>query len=116
MGAKKYVSLLLRIGIAFAFIYVALSAYFTPSSWIGSIPDFVAFVSKDLILKVHITINLILGLWLLSNKKTFYAAIISSLALFSIIILNLGALDIVFRDISILFADIALAVLSWENR
>ena len=103
--------LFLRLGLAFVFIYVAISAYLNPTNWIGFIPDFV-IISKSSFLIIHSIFNLALGLWLLSNKKIFYASIVSAIALFSITIFNLGAMDIVFRDIGLLLAAIALAYLS----
>jgi len=52
----------------------------------------------------------------LSDKKTVYAALISALSIFTIIIFNPWALDIIFRDVAILFAAIALAILSYKNK
>lgn len=110
---KDKVSLLLRIGLAFSFIYVAISAFLNPTNWIGFIPIFLtSIISSELFLNVHIIFNLILGVWLLTNKKTYYAGIISAVALFLITIFNLGALDIVFRDVSLFFMALALVFLS----
>ena|SRR3989344_5716041 len=118
MPAEKTISLLLRIGIAFSFIYVAFSAYFNPTNWIGFIPDFatLGLMSKAVFLKIHVFIDLALGLWLLSGRKTLYASVISALFLASIILFNLGSLDILYRDVSILLSAVALAVLSYEIR
>ena len=43
-------------------------------------------------------------------------AILSALAMFVIVVSNLGSLDVVFRDIAILFMAIALAILSYKRR
>ncbi len=116
MEKEKIASWLLRLSIAFSFIYVAFSTYFNPTNWIGFIPDFLTFgLDKLVFLKIHAAVDLILGLWLLSGRKTFYASAVSTVALLGIVVLNLGQIEIVFRDVSILLAALALAVMSYEN-
>jgi len=106
-------SFFLRLGLAFVFIYVAISAFFNPQSWIGYIPDFIgSSVTKGYFLFTHEITNLVLGLWLLSGKKTFYAALVACVVLAGIILVNLDSFLIVFRDIGLFFAAVALAVLS----
>ncbi len=113
---EKLASFFLRIGIAFSFIYVGVMAFSNPSSWIGFVPSFIEnFVSKESFLYTHGLFDFLLGLWIISGKKTFHASILASLAMLGIIIFNLNSFDIVFRDISILFAAIALGILSWEK-
>ncbi|MEK6904275.1 MAG: hypothetical protein AABW87_01650 [Nanoarchaeota archaeon] len=113
---KYDASFFLRIGLAFVFIYVAISAFFYPETWIGFLPDFLgSSVTKGYFLLAHDAFGIGLGLWLLSGKKTFYAAVISSVALAVIVLTNLGSLLIVFRDIGLFFAAVALAILSKES-
>ncbi len=59
--------------------------------------------------------EIVLGLWLLTDKKTFHAASLAALTMTMIIIFNLSALDLVFRDVAILFAALALAALHHKN-
>ena len=107
------VSFFLRSGIAIVFIYAAISAFLNPLAWAGYVPSFVqSIIPVNIFLHMHSIGNIIIGLWLLSGRKTFYASIVSSLALFFIVIFNITSLDIIFRDIAILFASIALAILS----
>ena len=116
MEKNKLASLFLRLGIAFSFIYAAVSAYLNPTNWVGYIPDFLTLgIDKLVFLKMHSAIDLILGLWLLSGRKAFYAPIVSAVVLLGIVVLNLGQIEIVFRDVSILLAAVALAVMSYEN-
>ncbi len=110
------VSFFLRSGLAVVFFFAAISAFLNPQAWIGYIPAFVqSIISPELFLHIHSVFNILLSLWLLSNKQTFYASILASLALFIIIAFNYTALDIVFRDIAILFGAIALAILSFNK-
>ena len=112
---EKNISLLLRVGLAFTFIYAGITAYLSPSNWIGFIPLFIEnFTSLETFLKFHSVFDILLGLWLLSNKKIFYASTLSAIFLTGIIIFNFASLDIIFRDIPILLAAIALAIMSKE--
>lgn len=110
---EKKVSLFLRLGIAFTFIYVGFAAFANPNAWIGFIPEFVDnIIARSSFLKIHAVFDLLLGVWLLSNWKIFYASVVSALFLFGIVVFNLGALDIIFRDIGLFFAAVALVYLS----
>ena len=103
------VSILLRLGLAFSFIYAAISSFINPSSWIGFFPS---FLQNDILLMIFSIYEILLGIWVFSGKKLFYSSVLSSLTLFGIIVFNFGAFDIVFRDVAILAMAIALALLS----
>ena len=112
-----FVSFFLRTGLALVFFYASIASFLNPDAWVGYIPQFVQqLIPPRIFLHIHSAGEVFLALWLLSNKKTFYAAILSALALFAIIIFNVGALEIVFRDVTIMFAALALAVLSYGKR
>ena len=116
MENKKLPSLFLRIGLAAVFIYAAVAAFLDPFSWIGFFPQWLRALAPDqLLLFGHSVSELILGLWLLSGWKTFYASILASLALLSIVVFNFGALDIIFRDIGLFLSAAALAMLTREK-
>jgi len=107
---------ILRVGLAFAFLYPAVSALFNPFAWVGYFPPFLLdLVGSNSILLLHtfgIT-EVIIALWLFFGKKVFYPSVIASLYLLAIVVLNISQMDIVFRDLSILTIAIALA---WNNR
>lgn len=105
----KKVYLLLRIGVAFAFIYPAISSFINPTAWIGFLP---AFVATETLLFIWGVIQIILALWILSGKKIFIPSIIASLALLGVILFNFTQIDIIFRDIVIFLVTIALAIYS----
>ncbi len=113
MNIEYDASFFLRIGLAFVFIYAAVSAFLNPQEWIGYVPDFIGnSATRSYFLLAHDVIEFGLGLWLLSGRKTFLAAIVSSVFLAGIIFANLGAMVMVFRDVGLFFAAVALAVLS----
>ena len=117
MEKEHLANLFLRIGLAFVFLYAGISIIANPTAWIGFLPDFIdIFFSKRTLLYIHAGLDILLGLWLLSNKNIFYASLLSALNILGIIVFNLGALDIIFRDIAIFFTCLALAILNYKKQ
>lgn len=113
MSKQKAVLILLRIGIAFGFFYAAIFSFLNPDSWIGFFPLFLRNIfGAEILLLFFSFYELVLGFWLLSGRYGFAAGLISAATLLGIIVFNLGALDIVFRDVGLFFAALALAFLS----
>lgn len=112
----KLASLLLRIGLAFVFLYAAIASFLAPDSWIGYFPLFLRnVIPAQTLLNSFGIYETLLGLWLLWGRHGFYAAALAGLTLLGIIIPNLGALDIIFRDVGILFAALGLVVLNYKE-
>jgi len=117
INKELLVPFLLRSGLATVFLYAAVAAFLEPNAWIGFVPQFVRnIIPGNLTLILHSAWNTFLAVWLLSNKKTYYASIFSILTLLAIIVFNLGSLDIVFRDIAILLSAVALAIMSYKTK
>lgn len=113
MGNQKLASLILRIGLAFVFGYAAISALIIPEAWIGFYPQFIRNIVPDqILLYSHSFGEIFLAVWLLSGKKTFYAAVLSAVWILGIILGTLNVFLITFRDVAILFSAGALAVLT----
>ena len=107
---------MLRVGGSAVFLYAAIAATINPAAWLGYIPAALdIFFPPTQFLILFSLFELILGLWLLSGRKTFHAAVLSSITMLAITVGNITALDIVFRDIAILFSNVALAVLSYRE-
>ena len=110
------ISLLLRSGLAIVFIYAAISAFLNPSNWIGFVPGFIEFIiPKEIFLVIFSIYEVFLGIGLLANYKTFKLALLSSITLFFILFGNIFALDILFRDVAILFMSLSLMALSYKK-
>lgn len=104
--------LLLRIGLAFTFLYASASSFISPNDWIWYIPDWLQqIIPGNILLIVHGVFEITLGIWLLTGWKGFYASIVAALDLLAITILNIEILDVVFRDVGLLLAAAALAFL-----
>ena len=113
MPQQKAALILLRLGLAFVFFYAAISSFLNPNDWIGFFPILSRdFFGANLVLSAFSFYELALGFWLLSGKWQFYAGLISALTILGIIVFNLGAFDIIFRDAGLFFAALALAFLS----
>lgn len=117
MRNEKLALFLLRLGIASVFLYAAIAAYLEPQNWIGYIPQFLRNIfPANILLVLFGSYEVILSLWLLWGKKLLYPSILSVLTFIAIIIANITQLDIVFRDIAILFAALSLAVISKDSK
>ena len=109
-------SLLLRIGLAVIFLYAAISSFVSPQDWIGYLPQFAKkIISGDVLLKIFSVYELGLVVWLLSGKYIKYAAGLAALTLGGIVLSNFSLFVITFRDIALIFAAIALAVLNLDK-
>lgn len=106
-------NLLLRIGVAFAFLYPPLDALMNPDSWIGYFPKFVhGFAPDAVLLHVFGVIEVIIALWILSGKKIFWPSLVAALMLIAIVFANLNNFEVLFRDLSISMMALALALQS----
>ena len=103
-------ALLLRVGLGFVLLYAALSSFAQPLNWIGFFPAFVfrLGIPEGLVLGGFSLYEAVLGLWLLWGKKVVYPALLSALVFGGITLFNLGAMNIVFRDVGLFFAALGL--------
>ena len=109
----RLASFVLRVGISVVFVYAAASSFLEPLSWVGYFPQWLhSLIPGTVLLPLFSIYQLALGAWLISGKKIFYSALLAAFTLFGIIIANFYSLEILFRDIAIMFAALALAVLS----
>jgi hypothetical protein len=112
MNSNKTPSLVLRIAIAFAFLFVAQAALRDPISWIGYAPSFVQNLFPENILAILLALaHIVIGVWILSGWKVFIPSILAAVFLLSIVLFNFSQIDILFRDISLALASVALAIM-----
>ena len=108
---EKTAWLVLRIGVAFAFLYAGIGGFVDPQSWLGWFPKFMRdLVPEMLLLQIWGLYEIVTGIWILSGKNIFVPSLIASLSLAGLIIFNFSAMDIIFRDVTILAATVALAI------
>ena len=114
MVLEKKVLLVLRVGLAFAFLYPAVSAYFNPFAWIGYFPLFVLEIVGNDTLTLHTfgVVEIIIALWLLWGKHIFYPSLLALFMLVGIVAFNFNQMDILFRDFGIAAMAFALVLAS----
>jgi uncharacterized membrane protein YphA (DoxX/SURF4 family) len=104
--------LLLRIGLAVVFSYAALEAFTNPAAFLKYIPDFiVGFINTDIFLPIFGAAEVFLTIWLLTGYRIRYAAIMAFFLMAAIVGFNPEYFNILFRNIAIGFAALALALL-----
>ena len=107
----------LRVSLAFAFLYPALDAWSEPYTWLGYVPSFArGFVDDLLLLHAFGAVEIIIALWLLSGWKVFWPASAAAAMLLGIVIVNPSEFPILFRDLSLAGLALALALLSLPSR
>ena len=99
------------MALAFAFLYPAYGFWSNPGNWAGYIPAFVQNfgLSQETLLLALAALHIILALWLLSGWRLFFPSLLAALFLASVVYFNWNQLDILFRDISLMLAALALA-------
>lgn len=111
MERERLADVILRCGLAFAFLFPAADAFFNPTAWLGYFPGFLRGVVPDIVL-LHAfgAVEIILALWLLSGWRVFYPAVLMTLMLLSIAVFLSYDFEILFRDLSIAAIGMALAI------
>jgi len=115
---KRYtlVSFLLRVGIAFSFLYAAIQSFLNPSNWVGFFPVWVQDFAEQSIglenmLVAFSALEVMLAVWVLTGWLRLYSGLLSAAMIGGILVTNLGTFDILFRDVTIFFSALAYAFL-----
>lgn len=114
--SERSTNLLLRVGVAFAFLYPAIDALFDPYSWLGYFPKFMHGILPDMLLLHSFgAVEVFLAIWILSGRKIFLPSVVATIMLAAIILFNLQDFQIVFRDVSIAMMSAALAAGAFQQ-
>ena len=106
---SKLASFILRASLAVPFLYAAVAATLQPELWIGFIPLFIRNILPGSVLLGGFSFyQACLTFWLFSGWKTKEAALFASATMVAITVANITLLDIVFRDVGLLLAALAL--------
>ncbi len=107
--------LLLRVGVAFAFLYPPIMAVGDPVSWMSYFPSFVRDLPINTTLLLHAfgVVEVAIALWLLSGVRIRIPAALAALMLVAIVIANPSDFEVLFRDLTIAAA--ALALFFWPR-
>lgn len=107
-------NILLRLSVSFAFLYAAVDSFAQPLDWIDYIPQFFVQIAPAIaLLRAFGGLEILLALWILSGYKIVIPSVLSALILITIVSFNLEQFQLLFRDVSIAAAALALAIQSY---
>jgi uncharacterized membrane protein YphA (DoxX/SURF4 family) len=114
---SKNIEWILRIGLAFAFLYAALNSIVDPNYWLVYIPSWAyGYVPDIVLLHALSAVEIVIALWLLSGWKIFWPSVLALLMLLSIVVFDFSDFQVVFRDLAIASIALALAVAQYPRR
>ena len=117
MAFDRLADIILRAGVAFAFLYPAINALFEPYTWLGYFPQFIRVQAQALgipelaLLHVFGAVEVIIALSILSGWRVFWPSVVACAMLVAIVIFNWSEFPVTFRDLSIAAAALALALM-----
>lgn len=114
----KFAELALRIGVAFSFLYPPIDALSNPDSWVGYFPPFLlnSGIPAEVLLHSFGVVEVAIALWLLSGWRILWPAALATVMLVAIVAFNPTQFEVLFRDLSIAAAALALAIHAWRGR
>lgn len=91
------------------FLYAGVGSLLHPEAWAIFLPSaLTAHFPIDALLKLFSLYQFVLVVWLVSGWKVRYAGMVCALTLAGIVVANINALDITFRDIALFFMALSL--------
>lgn len=107
---------LLRVGLAFVYVYASIEIYLHPANFLKYIPDCILhYISKDLFLDIFGVVEIALALWLLSGWKGHVPSLLSVFFMVGIVAFNMEHFQVLFRNVAIAFGALALVVLELSH-
>ena len=111
MSTSRVANMVLRFGVAFAFLYPPIYALSNPSDWIGYFPMFTrGIVPDEILLHAFGLVEVLIAVWILSGWKIFLPSLAATAMLIAIVAFNPSNFVVIFRDLSIAAAAFSLAM------
>lgn len=99
------------------FFYAAYGSFAQPDSWIGYFPLWMRdLIPGAVLLPAFSVVEIAAGIWLLTGKALKIAALVSGAMLAGIVVFNLSLFDVIFRDVGLVFAALALFSLAQSQK
>ena len=101
----------LRAGLVFVLLYAAITGLLHPEKYVKWVPpQIIDALSLHLpfFLNVFFGVEIVLALLLISKRWAYLGALVAAILLTGITLLNVDALDIVFRNVGLVCAALAL--------
>jgi hypothetical protein len=107
---------ILRIGMAFVFLYAAVASLINPQDYLHYFPSFMRVIVRDDVLTTSFSVlEVLLSGWMLFGKNAFLPAVAMSILLVAIVAVNWQLMPILFRNIGLLSGTIAIALHHFED-
>src|SRR3989338_1821078 len=101
MSSAQVAEAILRIGVAFAFLYPPINALGDPQAWIGYFPLFVkGYVPDEVLLHAFGLVEVFVALWILSGWRIFLPSVAATAMLLGIVVFNPSEFQVLFRDMA----------------
>ena len=109
--------MVLRGGVAFVFLYAAVAMVVQPDDFIGYFPSFMgARTDADLLLAGFALYEMAIAAGILSGRYTYPASLLATATLAAIVVVNVDAFDVLFRNVAIACATLAIALETRPSR
>ncbi|MDQ4132984.1 MAG: hypothetical protein M3179_07185, partial [Actinomycetota bacterium] len=105
----RLASWLMRTGLAFVFLYAAMSSFLHPETFAGYFPSFLPESWATELLPVFAVYEVLLAAALCTRRLYRLAAVVAALTLGAITASNPDAFNVLFRNVAIACAALALA-------
>ena len=111
----EYGKIILRLSISVVFLWFGLNQLFNFSDWVGFVPVFLtSILSAKILVMINGSLELILGLFMLSGLYLRFSSFILAIHLF-FISLSLGYTALAVRDFGLAFATLAIFFLGPDD-
>ncbi len=114
--ADQLPTLLLRGGLAFAFLYAATASFLHPTTFARYFPSFMPGTWASDLLPAFALYEVVLSAMLLTNRFTYVASLFAAATLLGIVAANPDAFEVLFRNVAIACAALALALQDRQER
>lgn len=116
MRPEKLASIVLRAGVAFAFLYPPINALGDPYAWIGYFPPFTrGYVPDEVLLHAFGIVEIVIALWILSGWRVFWPSLTATAMLLGIVVFNVPNFQVLFRDLAIAAMPFSLVVINYAD-
>lgn len=113
MTKNSLAVLCLRLGLIFVFAYVPVASYLDPSAYYHYLPSWSSeIINRSQALNILSIYEIILVLWFIWGRYLVVPCILAVLVLTAIVGFNFPSFGVIFRNVSIIFSAIALALIS----
>ncbi len=116
MSSKNYAPIVLRLGLAFVFLWFGINQLLSPNDFMGYLPEFLLNLSfASTLVLINGVVDLLEGIFFAWGKYVKLTAAVAFVHLL-VITISVGYNDIAIRDVGLLCSIAALYLWDAKNR